>query len=138
MYYMDRRHAVPFMSCMDPGPKQLFQHIPAEANVPIPVSPDNMHAGHMMHSAHVSGTKIICCFLEQREREKEVFVHVCRLNATLPLCPPEGHQDKPPFGTNAEQLDQGESPIRHKSDPDFPCWVSPIFRMTPWTRTHTH
>ncbi|TNM92459.1 hypothetical protein fugu_019471 [Takifugu bimaculatus] len=55
MYYMDRKHAIPFMTCMNPGPKQLFQHIPAEANIPIPVSPDMMHAGHMMHSAHVSG-----------------------------------------------------------------------------------
>uniref|UniRef100_A0A674PCQ4 Peptidylglycine alpha-amidating monooxygenase n=1 Tax=Takifugu rubripes TaxID=31033 RepID=A0A674PCQ4_TAKRU len=54
MYYMDRKHAIPFMTCMNPGPKQLFQHIPAEANIPIPVSPDMMHAGHMMHSAHVS------------------------------------------------------------------------------------
>uniref|UniRef100_A0A674MIN0 Peptidylglycine alpha-amidating monooxygenase n=1 Tax=Takifugu rubripes TaxID=31033 RepID=A0A674MIN0_TAKRU len=64
MYYMDRKHAIPFMTCMNPGPKQLFQHIPAEANIPIPVSPDMMHAGHMMHSAHVSGTKIICCFCD--------------------------------------------------------------------------
>uniref|UniRef100_A0A674PNK5 Peptidylglycine alpha-amidating monooxygenase n=1 Tax=Takifugu rubripes TaxID=31033 RepID=A0A674PNK5_TAKRU len=46
MYYMDRKHAIPFMTCMNPGPKQLFQHIPAEANIPIPVSPDMMHAGH--------------------------------------------------------------------------------------------
>uniref|UniRef100_A0A674NYW0 Peptidylglycine alpha-amidating monooxygenase n=1 Tax=Takifugu rubripes TaxID=31033 RepID=A0A674NYW0_TAKRU len=44
MYYMDRKHAIPFMTCMNPGPKQLFQHIPAEANIPIPVSPDMMHA----------------------------------------------------------------------------------------------
>uniref|UniRef100_A0A3Q2PCU6 Peptidylglycine alpha-amidating monooxygenase n=1 Tax=Fundulus heteroclitus TaxID=8078 RepID=A0A3Q2PCU6_FUNHE len=43
MYYMDSKHAVPFMSCMDPGSKDLFQYIPAEANVPIAVSPDHMH-----------------------------------------------------------------------------------------------
>uniref|UniRef100_H3CNS3 Peptidylglycine alpha-amidating monooxygenase n=1 Tax=Tetraodon nigroviridis TaxID=99883 RepID=H3CNS3_TETNG len=56
MYYMERRHALPFMSCMDPGSRQLFQHIPAEANVPIPVSPGSGHSGHMMHSAHASET----------------------------------------------------------------------------------
>lgn len=60
MYYMDRKHAIPFMGCMEPGPKQLFQHIPAEANIPIPVSPDNVHSGHPMHSAHMAGTKTIC------------------------------------------------------------------------------
>lgn len=76
MYYMDRKHAIPFMSCMNPGPKQLFQHIPAEANIPIPVSPDMMHSGHMMHSAHVSGTKIICWFCCRM-----------RVRATAPLTP---------------------------------------------------
>lgn len=47
MYYMDSRHSIPYMNCMEPGSKELFQHIPAEANVPIPVSPSQMHS--MMH-----------------------------------------------------------------------------------------
>uniref|UniRef100_A0A3B3Z3Z4 Uncharacterized protein n=1 Tax=Poecilia mexicana TaxID=48701 RepID=A0A3B3Z3Z4_9TELE len=51
MYYMDSRHAVPFMSCMETGSKELFQHIPAEANVPIAVSPGHMHAMMPMGNA---------------------------------------------------------------------------------------
>ncbi|XP_059213352.1 peptidyl-glycine alpha-amidating monooxygenase B isoform X1 [Centropristis striata] len=48
MYYMDSQYANPFMNCMDSGSKELFQHIPAEANVPIAVSP-----GHMTSSMHM-------------------------------------------------------------------------------------
>ncbi|KAM3874340.1 peptidyl-glycine alpha-amidating monooxygenase B [Diretmus argenteus] len=55
MYYMDSKHAVPFMNCMETGSKELFRHIPAEANVPIPVSPDHMMA--MMHTGHKTGAK---------------------------------------------------------------------------------
>ncbi|XP_038162869.1 peptidyl-glycine alpha-amidating monooxygenase B [Cyprinodon tularosa] len=44
MYYMDSKHANPFMNCMETGSKELFEHIPAEANVPIAVSPGHMHA----------------------------------------------------------------------------------------------
>ncbi|XP_037609524.1 peptidyl-glycine alpha-amidating monooxygenase isoform X2 [Sebastes umbrosus] len=47
MYYMDSKHAIPYMSCMYTGSKELFQHIPAEANVPITVAPGHMHS--MMH-----------------------------------------------------------------------------------------
>ncbi|KAK2818768.1 hypothetical protein Q5P01_024329 [Channa striata] len=47
MYYMDSKHAVPYMNCMETGSEELFQHIPAEANTPIAVSP-----GQMMHMAH--------------------------------------------------------------------------------------
>lgn len=79
MYYMDRQYAIPYMSCMNPGPKQLFQHIPAEANIPIAVSPDNMHSGHMMHSAHISGTKITCWIVIDPEAPSVLF-------PTLPPC----------------------------------------------------
>ncbi|KAE8284730.1 Peptidyl-glycine alpha-amidating monooxygenase B [Larimichthys crocea] len=52
MYYMDSKHAIPYMNCMETGSKELFQHIPAEANVPITVSPGHMNSGmHMGHSA---------------------------------------------------------------------------------------
>ncbi|XP_063745556.1 peptidylglycine alpha-amidating monooxygenase isoform X2 [Eleginops maclovinus] len=50
MYYMDSRHAVPYMSCMEPGSKELFKHIPEEANMPIAVSPADMNS--MMHMRH--------------------------------------------------------------------------------------
>ncbi|XP_034997375.1 peptidyl-glycine alpha-amidating monooxygenase isoform X2 [Hippoglossus stenolepis] len=47
MFYMESKHAIPYMSCMETGSKELFQHIPAEANVPIAVDPDHsmMHMG---------------------------------------------------------------------------------------------
>ncbi|XP_040012985.1 peptidyl-glycine alpha-amidating monooxygenase isoform X2 [Xiphias gladius] len=50
MYYMDSKHAIPYMNCMETGSKELFQHIPAEANVPITVSPGHMNS--MMHMGH--------------------------------------------------------------------------------------
>lgn len=55
MYYMDSKHAIPFMNCMETGSKELFQHIPAEANVPIVVDPGHMNS--MMHMGHSTGTK---------------------------------------------------------------------------------
>ena len=54
MYYMDSKHAIPYMNCMETGSQELFQHIPAEANIPIPVSPAHMHS--MMHMGHTTGT----------------------------------------------------------------------------------
>ncbi|XP_033844984.1 peptidyl-glycine alpha-amidating monooxygenase-like isoform X2 [Periophthalmus magnuspinnatus] len=50
MYYMDRKHAIPFFNCMKTGSKELFQEIPAEANVPINVPPNLMHS--MTHKGH--------------------------------------------------------------------------------------
>lgn len=53
MYYMDSKHAVPFFNCMKTGSKELFQKIPAEANVPIAVPPNLVHSMmHMGHSNH--------------------------------------------------------------------------------------
>ncbi|XP_072310100.1 peptidyl-glycine alpha-amidating monooxygenase B isoform X3 [Eucyclogobius newberryi] len=53
MYYMDRKHAVPFSNCLKTGSKELFQEIPAEANIPISVPPNLMHSMmHMGHSDH--------------------------------------------------------------------------------------
>lgn len=52
MYYMEHRHVVPFMNCMEAGEPELFQNIPAEANVPIPVSAGHLHSPmHMGHPA---------------------------------------------------------------------------------------
>nr|XP_057916234.1 peptidyl-glycine alpha-amidating monooxygenase isoform X1 [Doryrhamphus excisus] len=54
MYYMDSKHAVPYMSCMEPGPAKLFHHIPSDANIPIAVSPDRINS--MMHMGGHSST----------------------------------------------------------------------------------
>lgn len=61
MYYMDSKHPVPFMNCMETGSKELFRHIPAEANVPIPISPGHMHSmmpmGNSTDDKQLSGNK---------------------------------------------------------------------------------
>ncbi|CAK6980253.1 peptidyl-glycine alpha-amidating monooxygenase isoform X3 [Scomber scombrus] len=53
MYYMDSKHAIPYMNCMETGSKELFEHIPAEANVPIAISPGHMNS--VMHMGHSAG-----------------------------------------------------------------------------------
>lgn len=68
MYYMDNKHSVPYMDCMDHGSSSLFRNIPNEANVPIPVSPDHMMS--MMHgSAQKDGEDDTA--LQQPKREQE-------------------------------------------------------------------
>lgn len=65
MYYMDNTHAVPYMDCMDHDSSELFQNIPPEANVPIPVNQDHMMS--MMHkSVPHEGTV-----------QKQIFQRVC-------------------------------------------------------------
>ncbi|XP_077944476.1 peptidyl-glycine alpha-amidating monooxygenase B isoform X6 [Gasterosteus aculeatus] len=56
MYYMESKHAIPYMNCMGSGSKDLFQHIPAEANVPITVSSGHMNS--MMHMGHSTDDKL--------------------------------------------------------------------------------
>nr|XP_043868756.1 peptidyl-glycine alpha-amidating monooxygenase A isoform X2 [Solea senegalensis] len=59
MYYMESKHAVPYMACSDTGSKELFQRIPPEANVPIPVSPGHSMM-HMTSSAgHRDGSSLV-------------------------------------------------------------------------------
>ncbi|TSS11568.1 Peptidyl-glycine alpha-amidating monooxygenase [Bagarius yarrelli] len=68
MYYMDSKHAVPYMDCMDHGSSSLFRNIPPEANVPIAVNPDQMMS--MMHgSEHKDGEDATT--LQQPKREEE-------------------------------------------------------------------
>lgn len=55
MYYMDSKHAIPYMDCMEHGPSELFRSIPAEANVPIPVPADHMMMGMMHGGGHGTG-----------------------------------------------------------------------------------
>ncbi|XP_029301108.1 peptidyl-glycine alpha-amidating monooxygenase isoform X2 [Cottoperca gobio] len=60
MYYMDRKHAIPYMNCMESGSKQLFQLIPAEANIPIAVSPGHMNSmTHMRHSTDHQDNRLL-------------------------------------------------------------------------------
>ncbi|XP_051972235.1 peptidyl-glycine alpha-amidating monooxygenase isoform X2 [Xyrauchen texanus] len=68
MYYMDSTHAEPYMDCMDHGSSKLFQNIPTEANVPIPISPDHMSMMHMP-AAHKDVVKDL--ELQQPKREEE-------------------------------------------------------------------
>ncbi|XP_029921092.1 peptidyl-glycine alpha-amidating monooxygenase isoform X2 [Myripristis murdjan] len=71
MYYMDSKHAVPFMNCMETGSKELFRHIPAEANVPIPVSPEQMMP--MMHTGHRTDHQENKSLLETNRADEEVL-----------------------------------------------------------------
>ncbi|KAM4528176.1 peptidyl-glycine alpha-amidating monooxygenase B isoform 1-T1 [Odontesthes bonariensis] len=57
MYYMDNKHAIPYMNCMETGLKELFRHIPAEANVPITVSAGHMN--NMMHVEHATDDRLL-------------------------------------------------------------------------------
>ncbi|XP_060752692.1 peptidyl-glycine alpha-amidating monooxygenase isoform X2 [Tachysurus vachellii] len=67
MYYMDSKHAVPYMDCVDHGSSSLFRNIPAEANIPIAVSPDQMMS--MRHgSEHKDGEDDTV--LQQPKREE--------------------------------------------------------------------
>uniref|UniRef100_A0AAY4BXL7 Peptidylglycine alpha-amidating monooxygenase n=1 Tax=Denticeps clupeoides TaxID=299321 RepID=A0AAY4BXL7_9TELE len=50
MYYMDSKHAVPYMDCMEHGSSRLFKDMPEEANVPVPVPPEFTMTG-MRHGA---------------------------------------------------------------------------------------
>ncbi|XP_051268231.1 peptidyl-glycine alpha-amidating monooxygenase isoform X2 [Dicentrarchus labrax] len=56
MYYMDSKHAIPYMNCMETGSNELFQDIPAEANVPIAVSPGHMNS--MTHMGHTTDQQL--------------------------------------------------------------------------------
>ncbi|KAM9456628.1 peptidyl-glycine alpha-amidating monooxygenase B isoform 2-T4 [Clarias gariepinus] len=68
MYYMESQHAQPYMDCMDHGTSNLFRNIPAEANIPIAISPDQMMS--MSHGmVHKDGED--AATLQQPKREEE-------------------------------------------------------------------
>ncbi|XP_036385374.1 peptidyl-glycine alpha-amidating monooxygenase isoform X2 [Megalops cyprinoides] len=72
MYYMDNKHAIPYMNCMETGKGDLFKNIPKEANIPIPVSPDNMMA--MMHGhGHHTDAQDDYGLLQPKREEEEVL-----------------------------------------------------------------
>ncbi|XP_068944199.1 peptidyl-glycine alpha-amidating monooxygenase isoform X6 [Petaurus breviceps papuanus] len=68
MYYMEAKHAVSFMTCTQNVDPAMFQTIPPEANIPIPVKSDMV----MMHGHH-KGTenKDHSPLLQQPKREEE-------------------------------------------------------------------
>ncbi|XP_075935621.1 peptidylglycine alpha-amidating monooxygenase isoform X1 [Anarhichas minor] len=68
MYYMDSKHAIPYMNCMESGAKDLFQHIPAEANIPIAVSPGHMNS--MMHMGHSTDHQDNKLMLDENKAEQ--------------------------------------------------------------------
>lgn len=68
---MDSKHAIPYMNCMETGSKELFQHIPAEANVPITVSPGYMNS--MMHMEHSTGTNLFMLHTSNPKLFNEAF-----------------------------------------------------------------
>ncbi|KAF0031887.1 hypothetical protein F2P81_016442 [Scophthalmus maximus] len=74
MYYMDSKHAIPYMNCMETGSEELFQRIPAEANVPIAVAP-----GHsMMHMGHSTGD--LFSLMSKLLGQSQDIVHVHKFN----------------------------------------------------------
>ncbi|XP_048451122.1 peptidyl-glycine alpha-amidating monooxygenase A isoform X5 [Rhincodon typus] len=70
MYYMDSKHAKPHTYCMQTGSPELFKHIPPEANIPIPVSPDLAMHGH--HTVKENPNENV--ILQQPKREEEVVL----------------------------------------------------------------
>ncbi|XP_067839014.1 peptidyl-glycine alpha-amidating monooxygenase B isoform X2 [Heptranchias perlo] len=70
MYYMEAKHAKPYMFCMQEGSPELFKHIPPEANIPIPVSPDMAMHGH--HTGKEQPNENV--ILQQPKREEEVVL----------------------------------------------------------------
>ncbi|XP_078422104.1 peptidyl-glycine alpha-amidating monooxygenase B isoform X2 [Cetorhinus maximus] len=70
MYYMEAKHAKPYMYCMQEGSPELFKHIPPEANIPIPVSPDMAMHGH--HTGKENPDENV--ILQQPKREEEVVL----------------------------------------------------------------
>ncbi|GCB80672.1 hypothetical protein scyTo_0016315, partial [Scyliorhinus torazame] len=70
MYYMEAKHAKPYMYCMQDGSPELFKHIPPEANIPIPVSPDMAMHGH--HTGKENPDENV--ILQQPKREEEVVL----------------------------------------------------------------
>uniref|UniRef100_A0A4W3JI52 Peptidylglycine alpha-amidating monooxygenase n=1 Tax=Callorhinchus milii TaxID=7868 RepID=A0A4W3JI52_CALMI len=69
MYYMDAQYAKPYMFCTKDGSPKLFKHIPPEANIPIPVSPDMAMHGH--HPGDYTDKSVA---LQQPKREEEVVL----------------------------------------------------------------
>ncbi|XP_041104940.1 peptidylglycine alpha-amidating monooxygenase-like isoform X3 [Polyodon spathula] len=75
MYYMDAKQAVPYMSCMQGGNSDMFRNIPEEANIPVPVSPEDMMMMMHGHGPHTD-PKVVKedSVLQQPKREEETVL----------------------------------------------------------------
>ncbi|XP_062409752.1 peptidyl-glycine alpha-amidating monooxygenase B isoform X3 [Sardina pilchardus] len=73
MYYMESKHAVPYMDCMDHGPSSLFKNIPPEASVPIPVPAGHMMMGMMHGGGHGTDVQDDSALLEPKRAEEDVL-----------------------------------------------------------------
>ncbi|XP_059825459.1 peptidyl-glycine alpha-amidating monooxygenase B isoform X3 [Hypanus sabinus] len=70
MYYMDAKHANPYMYCMQDGSPELFKRIPPEANIPVPYNPNMAMQGHYTDENQKNNNEI----LQQLKREEEVVL----------------------------------------------------------------
>ncbi|KAK6494539.1 peptidyl-glycine alpha-amidating monooxygenase B isoform X1 [Huso huso] len=73
MYYMDAKQAIQYMSCMQGGNNDMFRNIPEEANIPIPVSPEEMMMMMMHGHGPHTDPKVVKedSVLQQPKREEE-------------------------------------------------------------------
>ncbi|XP_053767130.1 peptidyl-glycine alpha-amidating monooxygenase isoform X6 [Desmodus rotundus] len=69
MYYMEAKHAVSFMTCIQNVAPDMFRDIPPEANIPIPVKPDMV----MMHGHHKETENKDKTSLLQQPKQEEVL-----------------------------------------------------------------
>ncbi|XP_015251692.1 PREDICTED: peptidyl-glycine alpha-amidating monooxygenase [Cyprinodon variegatus] len=121
MYYMDSKHANPFMNCMETGSKELFEHIPAEANVPIAVSPGHMHA--MMGMGNNAGMEIYLIYVpsfNSQARYQQRFLGPIQQSAILVVDPANGRILKA-SGRNMFYLPHGIT-----TDKDNNYWVTDV------------
>uniref|UniRef100_A0A672HGC9 Peptidylglycine alpha-amidating monooxygenase n=1 Tax=Salarias fasciatus TaxID=181472 RepID=A0A672HGC9_SALFA len=118
MYYMDSKHAASFMTCMDDGSPELFQHIPAEANVPIAISPGQMSS--MMHMGHAHTEVVDTSKAEQVLDQGDLLSLVTKLLGHSQDVAP-GHRYDPGElrRSQAALLAQIDS-LMQKKDLDFP------------------
>uniref|UniRef100_A0AAY4BXZ4 Peptidylglycine alpha-amidating monooxygenase n=1 Tax=Denticeps clupeoides TaxID=299321 RepID=A0AAY4BXZ4_9TELE len=72
MYYMDSKHAVPYMDCMEHGSSRLFKDMPEEANVPVPVPPEFTMTG-MRHGAGATDHQDDSALLEPKREEEQLL-----------------------------------------------------------------
>ncbi|XP_018600331.1 peptidyl-glycine alpha-amidating monooxygenase isoform X2 [Scleropages formosus] len=77
MYYMDSKHAIPYMNCVEDGKSDLFKYIPNEANVPIPVSPDMMMT--MQGHGHHTDVQDSSALPQPKREEEDVLDQVSHL-----------------------------------------------------------
>ncbi|XP_060091622.1 peptidyl-glycine alpha-amidating monooxygenase isoform X4 [Heteronotia binoei] len=69
MYYMEAKHAISFMTCIENVNPEIFRSIPQEANIPIPVKSDMTMMAHGHHEEARRGQ--LSSVAQQPKREDE-------------------------------------------------------------------